>query len=557
MQNQKYNKLWTQLDLEFQTYKPDLEALSEVISPYRPKWLSSDNANGKNRTNKMLDSTGRLAANTMASGLMGGLTTESRPWFKLAVKQMETSSYAVRAWLDAATEKLRETFSRSNFYGRMPSFYTDLALGTALILEEEDDIDGVRFYVIPLGSYRIANGPRMTVDTMIREFVLTARQIVGRYGIDNASVSVKNAISMGNDELKFPCRQLICPNDKHRPGSPWANEKAFKSCVWEVGNDTALLSESGYDECPFFAVRWDTIGEDTLGIGPAHNAYPELLGLQVLRKIKSKAMEKTADPPMVIPTELAHSKFSLNPGGRIYHDGKDGRPQIYPAYMVNPDLSGMREDIQDQRRLVNQSFFADLFLMISNIDRSNTTAEEIRARQEEKLALLGPVMERINDEGLGPIIDRTFNILARKSAPYWMMGEDSPYLPRPPDEIQGQTIAIEYVSILAQAAKALSLTSVNRLIGQATQVAQLGDEAAQMVADTIDGAAILHESANQLGTKTTLLRSPEAVAQRQQARQQQAEQQAAIENAQRMAAGAKDLSQTNIDQSNALTALIG
>ena len=42
------------------------------------------------------------------------------------------------------------------------------------------------------------------------------------------------------------------------------------------------------------------------------------------------------------------------------------------------------------------------------------TAEEIRAKSDEKMLQLGPVLERLHDELLDPLIDRTFDIMLRR-----------------------------------------------------------------------------------------------------------------------------------------------
>ncbi|WP_406821525.1 portal protein [Pseudomonas sp. KnCO4] len=45
------------------------------------------------------------------------------------------------------------------------------------------------------------------------------------------------------------------------------------------------------------------------------------------------------------------------------------------------------------------------------------TATDIAANKEEKMLMLGPVLERINDELLDPLIDQTFIIMLRQSMP--------------------------------------------------------------------------------------------------------------------------------------------
>jgi hypothetical protein len=107
------------------------------------------------------------------------------------------------------------------------------------------------------------------------------------------------------------------------------------------------------------------------------------------------------------------------------------------------------------RQRINQAFYADLFLMISNDQRRMpVTAREIAERHEEKLLMLGPVLERLHDEMLSPLIDITF-----------AKHREAGILPPPPPELQGQDLKIEFVSTLAQAQKAVGLGSLRSLIG--------------------------------------------------------------------------------------------
>jgi len=47
---------------------------------------------------------------------------------------------------------------------------------------------------------------------------------------------------------------------------------------------------------------------------------------------------------------------------------------------------------------IERSFYVDLFLMLANSDRRQITAREIEERHEEKMLMLGPVLQRLNDE---------------------------------------------------------------------------------------------------------------------------------------------------------------
>jgi hypothetical protein len=96
---------------------------------------------------------------------------------------------------------------------------------------------------------------------------------------------------------------------------------------------------------------------------------------------------------------------------------------------------------------------------------------EIAERKEEKLLALGPVLENIYNGQLEPVIDRTYAILNRLNR-----------LPPPPAELRGQNLKIEYISILAQAQKAVATGAVERGVAFAGQLAAVKPD----VLDKID-----------------------------------------------------------------------
>jgi hypothetical protein len=234
-----------------------------------------------------------------------------------------------------------------------------------------------------------------------------------------------------------------------------------------------------------------------------------------------------------------------------------------------PRIDGLMEDIQELRNEINKAMFVDTFLMLANDARAQPpTAEEIRARETERMLMLGPVVERGGTEIFQPSFDRVFAIMVRRSMPYWtgvLNGE--PMLPPPPPELAGVALKVELISILAQAQKAVSLSGIERLAGFVGQMAQaqaaIGVQPTAQ--DKLDVDQSIDEYAQALGTSPNIVRSDEEVAQLRDARAQaQAKQQqmaAAEQQANTLATGAgaaQKLSQTPIaGGASALDHLIG
>src|SRR5262249_6335214 len=233
--------------------------------------------------------------------------------------------------------------------------------------------------------------------------------------------------------------------------------------------------------------------------------------------------------------QLKNQPASLLPGGVTYIAGlmQHPGPGFAPTYgNWKPDVAAMSEDLQEIRERIKRTFFNDLFQTASQFEtRSNITAVEWDMRKAESLVMLGPVLERVEYELLSPAVERTFAIMSRAGI-----------LPPPPPDIAGRTIQIEYVNMLATAQSAAATTGIERTL----QVAGgfVGVDPAVM--DNIDIDFALAKYSSLMNNDPRMIRSPDQLAMIRQQRQQQQQQQQQAEMAEKLAAGAKTLSETSV-----------
>src|SRR4029077_16653632 len=66
--------------------------LADYLLPRRYKWLITPNqmARGSPINSHILDSTATLAARNLASGLMSGVSSPTRPWIKLKINRLDS-----------------------------------------------------------------------------------------------------------------------------------------------------------------------------------------------------------------------------------------------------------------------------------------------------------------------------------------------------------------------------------------------------------------------------------------------------------------------------------
>ena len=469
--------------------------LAGQFAPRRGRFPGTpgDSHRGSRGDENILDNTPLLAARIMASGMMAGISSPARPWFRLRVADMgladpgTASDPAARAWLDEVQKRLLHVFARSNLYNCLHTLYGELGIfGTAALWVDEDEEDVVRGYVLTAGEYWLASSRRLAVDTLYRTLTWTARQIVDSFGRAAVSPAIASAYDQGRFDAEFEIVHALEPNPlatvgglapggAEGTGSWHGNVPAhfpYRSVWFErtAQGERALLRISGYEEFPCMAPRWEVTGADTWGSGPGWIALGDALQLQAQQRLKARVLELQANPPMVAPPSLKNEPASLLPGGVTYVADPAGQ-YFRPAVDIRVDLGALSADIAQVQARVRSAFYADLFLMMAESDRREVTAREIDERHEEKMLMLGPVLERLHDELLDPLVARVFNIMARQGL-----------LPEPPPSLlamqtRGRRLQLEFISLLAQAQKSVATGAIERFWRFGTTIGALKPEA--------------------------------------------------------------------------------
>lgn len=561
--------LRAELENERASFLSHWREISDFMLPRRSRFYTSDVNRGDRRNQKIIDSTATLALRTLRSGMMSGVTSPARRWFRLTTNDSRMAEQKdVAEWLYQVTEIMSASFLRSNLYNSLPVLYGDMGgFGTGCMLVEEDYDDVIRTYPFPIGSYMIANDAKLKVNVFFRDFRLTVRQLVAKFGQvteggepnwDNFSTTVKNLWDRKNYETWIDVCHVIQPNKDFDPNKHESKYKKFESLYYERGYQGAgttqnymnsegekFLRHSGYDLFPIVAPRWEVSGEDVYGTDcPGMTALGDVKQLQTEQKRKAQAIEKMVNPPMTGPTSLKNARASILPGDITFTDEREGQKGFRPAHEVDPKIRELMEDIQDVRQNIRRAFFEDLFLMLAQSDRREITAREIDERHEEKLLALGPVLEQLNQDALDRIINLSFAFHIRQGR-----------LPEPPEALQGLELKIEYISTMAQAQKLVGIGGLERFAQFAGQLVSLSGD--PQIADKVDFDQLIDEHGISVGVPPTVIRSDEEVAMMREQRAKQAQQAQAIEAADKGSKAVKNLSQAPTDGENALTALMG
>lgn len=452
---------------EFSMLRPHLQEISKYLLPRRYVWLAEqapinaqqgnvkNNRLSRERNQFILDPTGTKALRDLAAGMMNGVTSPARPWLRLRAAgfpEDREQPISHKQYFDEVARRMLLIMAESNFYNSLAILYLDLcAFGTSSMLIYEDFDEVIRCYNSPVGEFRIAQDDRRFVDTWGRTFYLTVAQTVRKFGLENCSLQVQQAWKAGGTRRLQPV--VVChliERNTEDDFEPLPRTFAYRETYWEKGRgDGVVLSRAGYREKPDVSPRWELTANDVYGTSPAMDALPDIIQLQHETKRKAQSIDYLVRPPIVKEGFLRNNPNALLPGGETYAP-TSASFGAKPIYTVQPPLGEMSQDIQSIQLRIQELFHNDLFRMISSLETVRT-ATEIDARREEKLVLLGPVLERFENEALDPAVRRVFSIMQRKEL-----------LPEPPPDLEDTAIEIQYVSILSDAQRAVGTASLER-----------------------------------------------------------------------------------------------
>ena len=500
--------------------------LSKYINPTRGRFDEDKTQEGRRRDYCLLDPYPMEASGKCAAGLHSGLTSPSRPWFALGLQDKELAEYhTVKLWLEECQDVLMGIYAKSNIYNMLLNIEAELTqFGTAAALLLEDFHTGVWARPYTCGEYAGNVDARGRVVQFARKFKLNAWQMVDEFGEDVVSDAVRHAYRAKNLKDYFPVTMLIEKNADYRPDSNALLNFKYKSYYFEDTQTDVFLKVSGYHEVPFLMPRWTVVANGIYGVGPGHNALGNCMQLQKIEKINCRLLEHRSDPALIVPSSVGKvnrlpGKETLVPDNLI-----NG---IRPLYEATGDRGEVMQTIQYKQQQIGAAFFNDLFVMLAQQDNPQMTAREVAERHEEKLLMLSPVLEQMHNEVLAPLTRRAFEICYRNGL-----------LPPLPEELKGQeeSIKAEFISLLAQAQKAVGTNAMEKTLAIAGNLMGASPE----VMDNLDLDAAIRAHAQMSGTPETIMRDEQEVQKMRAQRAQQMQQEQQMQQAAAMAKPLKD-----------------
>lgn len=532
------------LKRERKRYEGKWRDIRDFIYPEATAFIEDYDKEVDSEDDAILNSIPMTSHRILASGMQAGLTSPSRPWFRLDLPDQRLAEYpAVKDWLKRTEDMMYIIFAKSNFYDATANLYYQLSgpgNGAFSIFEDFDTVIRCRSYCA--GSYWLSNDAKGRADRFARVWKMTALQMVSESGLDKVSNQVRHCYDRGDYDTPWTVYQMIEPNKEVRRDALGWKGKPFVSLWWEEdGRPDGFLRIGGFEEFPVMCPRWGKVDNRVYSRSPSWTALPDARMLMKYEEAEALAIDRMVDPPMVAPS-MADGKLDLMPGGVSFFDEQAGAHGIHSVYEhLNVPVQALDSKILAIQERIKNVFFNDLFLMISMSERSNVTAREIAAKEGEKLIMLGPVLESAKSEFLDPCIDRVFGVANRAGL-----------IPEPPKELEGMPLQVDYISVLAQAQKLVGLSAMSDLtmyISGGVQIEQFG-------VPKFNLDQYIDEVGHMLGVPPGVIRSDEEAEKLRAAQMQAAAQQQVLDQAQAAAGAVKTAADAKVGEGSALDALL-
>ena len=318
---EKVQSRWDALKKERSSWMSHWKDISEVLLPRAGRFLPTENnRGGKAAFRKILDSTGTRALRTLSGGMMSGMTSPARPWFRLTTFNPELDeSYEVKVWMSQVTSLMQMVFYKSNTYRALQMAYEELgAFGTSATLIYDDFDRVIHCHPLTIGEFAIATDSRGRVNTVYREFRMTVAMLVQEFGLANVSRTVKDMYDRGQLDEWVEVINAIEPRTERDPRKTDAKNMPYLSVYFEKSGDKGkVLRETGFTEFPAMCARWSVTGGDIYGTSPGMEALGDLCQLQQMQFRKSQAIDYKVHPPVLIPSEMKNMGTQFLPGGVV------------------------------------------------------------------------------------------------------------------------------------------------------------------------------------------------------------------------------------------------
>ena len=437
---------------------------------------------GKNKTQRVFDSTAVSATKRFANRMQSGLFPPMRKWCRLepgsAVPddEKERAQEILDAYVDIMFDQLRQT----SFDLAMGEFLLDLCVGTAvMMITPGDEVTPVRFLAVPQYLVAIEEGAYGTIDNVYRKLRIKSEAIKREFRDVQITPELQTAIDDKPHEELDLFDAIIFDQESGR---------YHYHVVWPHKQQELVYREM--DSSPFIVARFSKTAGEVYGRGPLIDAIADI---KTLNKTKELILKNAS--LSISGVYLAADDGVLNPQnikvqpGAIIPVARNGGPQgasLAPLPRAG-DFNTSQIVIQDLTMNIKKILMDD---SLPPDTMSARSATEIAQRQRELATNLGSAFGRLMTEIMIPLVSRTLYVLDRQG------------FIRMPLKVNGVQVKVVPVSPLAEAPK---MEEVNQLLN----FMQIANAMGPMGQTLLNIPEIVDFIAEKMGIDARLLNTPE------------------------------------------------
>jgi hypothetical protein len=370
------------------------------------------------------------------------------------------------------------------------------------------------------------------INRVHRKFERTARQLADMFGKEALTEKMRRALEPGGDpDTKFEILHVVAPNTE------WDRDRMdFRrfpiSSRYMACDEKIYLRRRGYFTMPVSVSRHMTSAGEIYGRSPAFKVMPNIQGVNTMKHVALRAAHKATDPPLLFHDDYGATSIVTKPGGlNPGFVNESGRAMIAKMPGGEAGIPFTLEMIQDEQATVRTAFLEEFYATLTD-PNSRMTTTEVLERIAKQGVLVRPFASRYATEKQHPMTQRDLDLALRA-------GQIDPF----PEVVReaGAWPVIDYENPLAQMARAESVQKDLRGIEAITPLVGFDNG----VLDVVDIDELARATLEDIGVRRSVIRTPEAVAQRRAQRQET--EQAAVD-AELLATGAgavKDLAQAD------------
>lgn len=499
------------LKADRQVFESHWQEVTKYVLPMKDD-VTKKSAPGEKHGLMILDNTAIQSNELLAGFLHGFLTNPSEKWFEYTTgDQKLDEDDDVRLYLQQCENRTMNVLINSNFQTEVHEMYLDLgSVGTAPMSIEEDDKMVVRFTSRPVAQCVIDEDHRGEIDTVIREWNPSVREIHGLFGDEALDERMQKEL-VDCPEKTYCILHGIFPVDDYRRRKLKPKKALPFISLYVMREGKRVLREGGFNEFPWVSPRWSKLSGEKYGRSPGMIALPEAKLINKMAETVIKGAQKVVDPPLQLPSDGFILPINTKPGGLVFKMGGTGAGDDIKPILNDARIDFGNEVMEGVRKRIRDAFYQNELMLSNNLPQQ--TATEVQARMDQKNRFLGPLLGRQQNEFLRPLIDRVFAIMLRRRL-----------FDEPPQKLSGRRIDVRYSSAIAQVQRANTAAAIQRTVAAAAPFMQMDPT----VADLFDGEEAVREIARVMGSPQRIIRKREDIEGIRQARQQAQQQQAQV-----------------------------